>query len=96
VVIKLGYNANEDEVLEWLNDLTEGRSEQSFIGWAERVEELANQRCNENENVRVRIRHRGKVGLDFEISDRDALECVINAIKKSKDRLITQCQGQTR
>ena len=82
VGIKLEYNANEDEVLNWLDDLTEGKSERSFIGWAKRVEELANQRCNENENenVRVRIRHRGNVGLDFEFSDRDAIECAINAI----------------
>ena len=47
VRIKLEYNTNEDEVLEWLDDLTEGKSERSFIGWAKRVEELANQRCNE-------------------------------------------------
>lgn len=81
VGIKLEYNANEDEVLEWLDDLTEGKSERSFIGWAKRVEELANQGCNdnENENVRVRIRRRGNVGLDFEFSDRDAIECAINA-----------------
>ena len=80
MAIKLQYNANENEVLKWLDDLTEGRSENSFVGWAKRVEELANQRCNENENVRVTIRHRGKVGLDFEISNKDALECVINAV----------------
>ena len=88
VGIKLEYIANEDdEVLKWLDDLTEGKSERSFIGWAKRVEELANKRWNENENVRVRIRHRGNVGLDFEFSDRDAIECAINAIHEVEESM---------
>jgi len=71
-----------DDIQKALKDLEKSVDPNTFNEWADRVGRTAKQTCNDPQGERIKLTRTGQGGVEFEFADKDAIDCVINAIKR--------------
>ena len=59
-----------DDVFKSLSDLESGESKTSFVAWANRIELLVKQFCDDKKSNRIKFEHTDKMGVDFKFEDK--------------------------
>lgn len=59
----------------------------TFADLASAIERSAKQICNDPECKRIKFRHTEKLGFEYTFADKEAIDCVIQAIKQHKDSM---------
>ena len=52
------------------------------LDWAETIEKIAKKICNDPDCKRIKFKYTEESGFAFEISDKEAADCVIQAIQE--------------
>jgi hypothetical protein len=71
-----------DEIQKRLNDLQKGLDPDTFNEWSHRVENTAKQICNDTDSKRIKLKHTQELGFSYEVSDKEAIDCLIDAVKQ--------------
>jgi hypothetical protein len=51
------------------------------------IDKRAKHFCNDPENKRIKLKHTQRLGLEYEFADKEAIDCVIEAIKQHKNSM---------
>ena len=70
-----------DELQNHLNDLQRGADPNVFANWADTIEQIAKEICNDPDCQRIKFTHTQELGFKFEVADKEALDCIIKAIQ---------------
>jgi|SRR5215211_2326378 len=69
-----------------LKDIQRSIEPSAFDEWANRIESTARLLCNDHQAKRIRLKTspqgRDKTTINFEFADKEAIDCVINAIRR--------------
>lgn len=71
-----------DELQKTLKDLAIGTDPTVFAQWGEKIQISAKNLCNDHESERIKFEHTQELGFRFEFADKEAIDCVIMAIKQ--------------
>ena len=82
-----------DDVFKSLNDLESGESKTSFVAWANRIELLVKQFCDDKKSNRIKFEHTDKMAVEFEFENKHAIDCVLKAIEQLKDSMPVFLKG---
>ncbi|MGA6989793.1 MAG: hypothetical protein WBL67_00510 [Nitrososphaeraceae archaeon] len=78
-----------DDIQKMLKDLEESEDPTTFNEWANRIANTAKQICNDPDCKRIKIIETDQGKINFEIADKEAIDCVIQSIQ----RLLTKMPG---
>ena len=53
-----------------------------LIEWAETIEQTAKEFCNDPDCKRIKLEYNQESGFAFEVSDKEAVDCIIKAIQE--------------
>ncbi|HVP82964.1 MAG TPA: hypothetical protein VMS35_07985 [Nitrososphaeraceae archaeon] len=53
-----------------------------LIEWAETIEQTAKEFCNDPDCKRIKLKYNQESGFAFEVSDKEAVDCIIKAIQE--------------
>jgi len=65
-----------------LNDLQDGISPNVLLDWAKTIEQTAKEICNDPDCKRMKFKYEQESGFVFEVSDKEAVDCIIKAIQE--------------
>jgi hypothetical protein len=63
-------------------DLQVGTGHNIFPDWIATIEQTAKEVCNDPDCKRIKIKYTEDSGFEFEISDKEAADCIIKAIQE--------------
>ena len=64
-----------------LTDLERVTAPNVLLDWAETIEQTAKEICNDPDCNRIKFKYTEESGFEFEISDKEAADCIIKAIQ---------------
>ena len=64
-----------------LTDLERVTAPNVLLDWAETIEQTAKEICNDSDCNRIKFKYTEESGFEFEISDKEAADCIIKAIQ---------------
>jgi metal-dependent amidase/aminoacylase/carboxypeptidase family protein len=70
------------ELQNCLTDLERVMTPNILLDWAETIEQTAKEICNDPDCKRIKFRYTEESGFAFEISDKEAADCIIKAIQE--------------
>jgi len=70
------------EAQDMINDLGRGLDPNVFANWADTITRTAKLICNDPECKRIKLKHTQRLGIEFEFADKEAIDCVISAIRQ--------------
>ena len=70
------------ELQNCLTDLERVTAPNVLLDWAETIEQTAKEICNDPDCKRIKFRYTEESGFAFEISDKEAADCIIKAIQE--------------
>lgn len=71
-----------DEIQKKLKELEHSIDPNTFNEWADRVGKTAKQLCNDPQCKHIKLTKTGQGQVNFEFTDKEAVDCAINAIKR--------------
>ena len=71
-----------DDIQKMLKDLEESEDPFTFNEWANRIANTAKQICNDPDCKRIKIIETDQGRINFEFTDKEAIDCVIQSIER--------------
>jgi uncharacterized protein YjhX (UPF0386 family) len=71
-----------DEIQRMVKDLEESEDPFTFNEWAIRIASTAKQICNDHDCKRIKIIETDQGRINFEFTDKEAINCVIQSIQR--------------
>jgi hypothetical protein len=71
-----------DDIQKMLKDLEESEDPFTFNEWANRIANTAKQICNDPDCKRIKIIETDQGRINFEFTDKEAINCVIQSIQR--------------
>ena len=65
-----------------LNDLQDGISPNVLLNWAKTLEQTAKEICNDPDCKRMKFKYEQESGFVFEVSGKEAVDCIIKVIQE--------------
>jgi len=76
-----------DEVQKYLNELVRSADPNTFNEWANRIGKTAKEICNDPDCKRIKLIKDGDGKIKFQFADKEAIECVIQAINRHQNSM---------
>ena len=70
------------EISDEFNNIQRETTPNVLLEWAEKIEQNAKGICNDPECKRIKFKYTEESGFVFEISDKEAVDCIIQAIQE--------------